>query len=166
MQFTIRRLLSLVAIVAALLALLPLWREVLPIVIVVDIPITSLCGLLTEVPLERPSWRRCISAALLGVLILAGGWLWARLVIWHFQRLEGHVVIAGATLRDDYPFWGLLIPSCVTGVCLVVYVSILACACIPRHRRDLLWLVVGYAAYLSFAWSVLFGDLDLEAFSD
>jgi hypothetical protein len=51
-------------------------------------------------------------------------------------------------------------------MCLIAYVFMLVCACLPRRRRGLLWLIVGYAAYLAFAWFVLFAALDIEVFFD
>jgi hypothetical protein len=69
-------------------------------------------------------------------------------------------------MLDNSEYWGWQVPACATGACLIAYVFILVCACLPRHRRGLLWLIVGSAAYLALAWFVLFAALDIEAFVD
>ncbi len=163
-QFTIRSLMYLVAVVAGLLALVLLWRDLLPVVIAVIMPTACLSGLLGEMPQERREWRHWISAARLGLIVLGAGWLWARSVISYFQRQEGYVAIGGASRGTHFEFWGLTLPSTATGICLVVYVSILVLACVPRRRRALLWFVVAYAASLAVAWVFLFADLGFEAF--
>jgi hypothetical protein len=165
-RFTIRTVMCLVAVVAGLLALAPVWSDALLVLVVLGVPFGSLCDLLKKVPGNRLSWRRWIQAAMIGAMILLGGWLWAVLAIWSFQRREGFVVISHAAMSDHYEYWGWQVPACATGACLIAYVSILACACLPRQRRGLLWLIVGYAAYLAFAWFVLFAALDIEVFLD
>ena len=128
------------------------------------IPLASLTGLRAQVPPERPSWRSVISAVMLGLIILGGGWFWARSVIWHFQRPEGFEAIGGASRGEDYQFWGLTVPRHATGICLMAYVSGLALACTPRRRRRLLLIVVAYALALALSYLFLFILLDFEAF--
>jgi hypothetical protein len=154
----------LIVVVAGLLALGPVWSDALLLLAVLGTPFGSLCALLKKVPRNRLSWRRWIQAAMLGAMILLGGWLWVLLAIRSFQRREGLIVLSNAAMLDHYEYWGWQVPACATGACLIADVSILACACLPRQRRGILWLIVGYAAYLAFAWFVLFAALDIEAF--
>ena len=163
-RFTIRTLMIAVLAVGGLLALLTVWVDLLPLLILVVIPLIGLSGLLARVPSQRPAWRFGISAVMLGLIILGGGWLWARSVIWYLQREQGFVAIGTASRLADYHFWGLTIPSSVTAVCLTVDVLVLAVACVPRRRRSMILLVMAYALALAGAWVLLFADLELEAF--
>jgi hypothetical protein len=138
-QFTIRRLMCLIVVVAGLLASGPVWSDALLVLAVLGIPFGSLCASLKKVPRNRLSWRRWIQAAMLGAMILLGGWLWAVLAIRSFQRREGLVVLSNAAMLDHYEYWGWQVPACATGVRLIAYVSILAGACVPRQRRGLWW---------------------------
>ena len=107
-----------------------------------------------------------VALAVVVALLVAfgGGWLWARSVIWFFQRQEGSVALDGASRGAHYRFFGLTIPSNLTAVCLVWDVLGLAILCAHRRRFDLWLLVVGYALALAFAWCFLFVSLDFEAF--
>jgi hypothetical protein len=156
----------LVAVVAGSLALLRIGLAMLPVVLAVLIPLIALSVLLQYVPGKRPSWRRGINAGRLGWLILGAGWLWARLIVSFFQKQEGLVDISNARRADFYEFWGLTVPSVATGVCLIVYVIILAVSCISRRRPTLLWLVGGYAVLLLISWFIVFVELVIEAFLD
>ena len=102
---------------------------------------------------------------MLGLIILGVGWLSARSVIWSFQRHEGFDAIGGASRGRGYYFWGMTVPSSVTGCCMLVDVLVLAVACTPRRRRGLLVLVVPYALALAVAWVALFAFLEIEAFN-
>src|SRR5207248_10064868 len=103
--------------------------ELLPVLVLVGIPLAVLSGLLAQVPPHRPAWRFGILAVMLGLVILGGGWLWARSVIWFFQRQEGFVALDGAGRGALYRFFGLTIPSHLTAVCLVCDVLGLAIIC-------------------------------------
>jgi hypothetical protein len=101
---------------------------------------------------------------MLGLIILGIGWLWARSVIWYSQRQEGFKAIGGASRGEDYQFWGLTIPSLVTGICLMVHALFLGVACAPRRRRGLMPVLVAYALALTVAYVLLFADVEFEAF--
>jgi hypothetical protein len=163
-RFTIRTLMIAVLAVGGLLASLTVWADLLPLFILVVIPLTGLGGLIAQVPPQRPAWRLGISVAMLGLIILGGGWLWARSLIWYWQWEQGLVAIGAVSREANYHFWGLTIPSRVTAICLMVVVLRLAVGCAPRRRRSLLFLVAAYALALAGAWVLLFADLELEAF--
>jgi len=164
LRFTIRGLMIAVAVVAGILALLTTWRELLPVLILVGIPLSCLSGLLAQVPPQRPGWRFGILAAMLGLVILGGGWLWARSVISFFQRQEESVALGALSRAAHYRTLGLTIPSSVTAIGLAWNVLGLALLCAHRRRFDLWLLVVAYAMALAFAWICLFAGLDFEAF--
>ena len=160
-QFTIRSVMIAVAVIAGLLAMLRLWREFLPILIVVGIPLTGLYKLLAKVPRNRPEWRTWITAAILGYVVLAAGWLWVRAAISFFQPEQGSIAIDGSIGGADYEFWGLTPRARLTGICLAVYASGMAIVCAPRRRRKLLPLVMGYALALAVLSSLLLACLAL-----
>ena len=54
LRFTIRSLMIAVAPIAGMLAVLTRWKEFLPVLIVVEIPLVSLTGLLARVPHDGP----------------------------------------------------------------------------------------------------------------
>ena len=163
-RFTIRSLMIAVAAVAGLLAVFTTWSEFLPVLILVGIPLAGLSGLLAQVPPRRSSWRFGILAVMLGLVILGGGWLWARSAIWFFQWQAGSVALDGASRGAHYRFWGLTIPMKMTAICLVWDVFGLSVVCAHRRRFGILVLVVGYALALVFAYVILFAWLDFEAF--
>jgi hypothetical protein len=163
-QFTIRSLMIGVLAVAGLLGLARVRPDLLPVVMLVGIPIVALVERLAHVPPHRPAWRVWIWAAVVGFVILGGGWLWARSATWYFQRQEGFIAIGGAHRSEYYQLWGSAIPCYVTGVGLVVCLPALILACVRRRRRGLLWLILPYAAWLAVAWLILFADLNFEAF--
>jgi hypothetical protein len=163
-KFTIRTLMIAVAALSGLLALLRDWLGLLPLYVVV-IPLAGLNGLRAQVPPQRPSWRFGILVVMLGFTILGVGWLWARSVIWYFQRQEGFDAIGSVSRAGYYQLWGLTVPSGVTAVCLMVHVLYLAVVCVPRRRRSLLPLVAAFALALAGAYVVHFADLEFEAFN-
>ncbi len=140
------------------------WRDFLPVSVLVLVPLAGLYGLRSQVPPQRPTWRFGVSAVMLGLIILGASWFWARSLVWYAQRLERFEAIGNATRGADYQFWGLTLPRNVTGICLLVYIVLLAIACTPRRRRGLLLVVILYALALAGAHFLLFIDLDLEAF--
>jgi hypothetical protein len=164
LRFTIGNLMIAVALVAGLLALFTAWIELLPVAILVGIPLVSLSGLLARVPPHRPGWRFGILLVILGLVILGGGWFWARAALWIFQRQERSFNLDGAAHANYYGFWGLDVPMLVTAVGLVVDVLVLVIVCARRRRAGLVLLVVGYAFALAFTWLSLFALLALEAF--
>jgi hypothetical protein len=163
-RFTIRTLISAIMAIGVIMAMLRRWNDFLLFFVFILVPLAGLIGLWTRVPQERPSWRRWISAAMLGLIILGGGWLWARCVIWHFQRQEGFVAIGGASRGAYYEFWGATVPERVTGICLLVYVLCLVAVCGPKRRRGFLPVILLYAFALAVAYIWLFADLAFEAF--
>ena len=163
-KFTIRSLMFAVMAVAVCFAVLRAWRDFLLVFVLVIIPLMGLIGLWTQVPPQRVSWRFGILAAMLGLIILGTGWLWARSVIWHFQGQEWFVAIGGASRGEDYEFWGSTLPGCVTGIGLIVHVLFLTVACATRRSRSLLLLVLPYALALAAVYIILFADLEFEAF--
>ena len=162
-RFTILSLMIAVAVIAGLLSVLTTWREFLPVLILVGIPVVGLAGLLARVPSQRPVWRLWIFTVMLGFVILGGGWLWARLAIGIFRWKTGTPRLDGS---GYYGKWGLGTPFLVTGICLIVHVLVMAIACLDRRRFGLFLLVVGYAIAMAFSWFLLFVLLDLEAFVD
>jgi hypothetical protein len=163
-KFTIRSLMIAVMAAAVCFAVLRAGRDFLLVSVLVLIPLLGLIGIWTQVPPQRVSWQFGILAAMLGLIILGMGWLWARSVIWHFQRQEGFVAIGGASHGEDYEFWGSTLPGCVTGIGLIVHVLLLTVACAPRRSRSLLLLVPPYALALTAVYIILFADLEFEAF--
>ncbi len=161
-RFTIRSLMIAVAAIAGLLSVLTTWREFLPVLILVGLPVVGLTGLLARVPPQRPVWRLWILTVMLGFMILGGGWLWARLAIGIFRWKTGSPL----DRSGYYAGWGLMIPSFVTGIGLIVHVLVLAIACVDRRRFGLLLLVVGYALAQAISWFLLFALLGFEAYSD
>ena len=131
-RFTIRTLIIAIMAVGVVTAMLRRWNDFLLFLVFILVPLAGLMGLWTRVPQERTSWRRWIAAAMLGLVILGTGWLWARCVIWRFQRLEGFVLIGGASRGAYYEFWGATVPERVTGICLLVYVLFLVVVCAPK----------------------------------
>ena len=167
MQFTIRNLRVAVAVAAGWLAVLLAGREILPGLVLLGLPLAGLFGLRARVPPQRPAWRFGILAVMLGPVILGGGWLWARCVIWSFQRETGAIAIGSASRGAYYEFWGLTVPGAVTGMGLMAYVLWLAIRCmLPRRLGPFLLLpvVVAYAFVLAFGWFALFVPLAFEAF--
>ncbi len=163
-RFTIRTLIVAIMALGVLMPMLRRWNDLLFFFFLILVPLTGLAGLWTRVPQDRPSWRRWISAAMLGLIILGTGWLWARCVIWQFQRQEGFVAIGGASWGAYYEFWGATLPERVTGICLLVYVLFLVVVCAPKRRRAFLPVVVLYAFGLAAAYIWFFASLEFEAF--
>ncbi len=163
-RFTIRTLIIAIMAVGVLMAMVRRWHDFLFFFVMILVPLAGLAGLWSRVPQERPSWRRWISAAMLGLIILGTGWLWARCLIWHFQRQEGFVAIGGASRGAYYEFWGSTVPERVTGICLLVYVLFLLVVCTRKRRRAFLPLVVSYALGLAAAYIWFFASLGFEAF--
>jgi hypothetical protein len=163
-RFTIRTLVVAIMAVGILVAMLRRWNDFLFFFFLILVPLAGLLGLWSRVPEERPSWRRWISAAMLGLVILGGGWLWARCVIWQFQRQEGFVAIGGAGRGAYYEFWGSTVPECVTGICLLVYALFRVVVCAPKRRRPFLPVAVLYALGLAAAYIWFFASLEFEAF--
>jgi hypothetical protein len=166
LRFTIGSLMTAVAIVAVLLALFTAWRELLPVAILVGIPLAALSGLLAYVSSQRPEWRFGIQLMMLGLVILGGGWLWSHLILRQVGRRMGPLGLDGALRADDHRFWGFQVPMVVTGICLAVYVLVLAIVCARRRRVGLAVLVMGYAYALAVDWALLVFLLDLETFVD
>jgi hypothetical protein len=152
-----------VAIVAGLLAVFTAWIQLLPLVIFVGIPLAVLSGLVARVPPQQLSRRFWIQVVIVGWLILGIGWLWARAMLWFFQRQVGSQRLGSAFLAGYYEFWGLKVPMMVTGICLVMNVLVLTIACASRRRAGLALLVAGNAYALAFVWSLLFISLHFES---
>jgi hypothetical protein len=162
-QLTIRTLMITVMALGVVFALLRDWSDLWPVSVLVVIPLAGLTGLRAQVPPERTSWRFGVSAVMLGLIILGVGWFWARSVIWYIQWQEGFQLIYIASRGEDYQFWGSTVPRNVTGVCLLVYIVLLASACTAR-RRGLLPVVAAYALALAGSYVILFALLEFEAF--
>jgi hypothetical protein len=165
--FTTRGLMIAVAVVASLLGALRAWREMLlflPALALASLPLVGSRVRLVRLPRQRAKWRYGYMAVMLAWVILGSGWLWARSVIRSFQQREGYIAIGGAARGAYYEFWGWTVPSSVTGICLVTYVSGLAILCLRRRRFVLLLALVGYALLLAYAWLAAFVPLAFEAF--
>ncbi len=166
-RFTIRGLMIAVAVIAGSLALVVNHSEFFQLLIIVGIPLAGLIGLLLRVPRDRPGWRLGVQAAMLGWLIIAAGWLWARSVIWWFQHHEGlgaGVLLSSA--HNYYEFLGLIAPMGVTAFCLAAHVLGLARACVRRGESQFVGclFVFGYGAVLAIAYLLLFAALQIEYF--
>ena len=163
-RFTIRSLMIALMAVAVCLAVFRARHDLLLVFVLVIIPLVGLIGLWAQVSPQRVSWRLGILSAMLGLIILGMGWLWARSVIWHFQGQEGFVAIGGANRGEDYQFWGSTLPGFVTGICSTIYVLFLTAACARRRRRILLLPALAYALAMAVVYVTLFADLEFEAF--
>jgi hypothetical protein len=163
MQFTIRGLMFAVAVLALVLAVWPAWPVLLLIFGLVGIPATAVI-LLAQVPWKRLPWRFGIAAFAPGFIVLTGGWLWARSMISSFQRHEGFIAIGAASRGAYYEYWGVTVPSAVTGSCLIALVLPMLVVCAIRRRFDLFMGTVGYALVMACAYVWLFADLEFEAF--
>ena len=130
--------------------------HLLLVFVLVVIPLVGLIGLRTQVSPQRVSWRLGILAAMLGLIILGIGWLWARSVIWHFQGQERFVAIGGASRGEDYRFWGSTLPGCVTGICSIIYVLFLTAASATRAvEASCCWYWHTHSHWQSFTSSFL-----------
>jgi hypothetical protein len=154
-----------VAVIAGSLAVVLNHTECLPLLIIVGIPLGGLIGLLRRVPPDRPGWRLGVQAVMLGWLIIAGGWLWARSVVWWLQHREGLPSLGVSSLLDKYDFWWLRVPLGVTAFCLVAHVLGLARFCLRRRHFVGCLFVFGYGTVLAVACMLLFVALELEVFS-
>ena len=162
-RFTIRALMIAIMAVGVGVALLREWRDLLPFSSIVLLPIGGLAALRTQVA-PPPSWRHEVPAGLMGWGILGAGWLWARCLIWKFQRQEGFVAIGGATQGKHYEYWALTVPGNVTAVGLILYAVLLTVACAPRRRRGVWPVLMGHLLALAAAYIWFFAGLAFEAF--
>ena len=162
-QFTIRGLMIAVAAVAVFLAVWPARSVLLLILVLAGVPATGVI-LLAQVPWKRLPWRFGIVAFTPGLIVLGAGWFWARTVISSFQRREGFIAIGAASRGAYYEYWGVTVPSAVTGSCLIALVLPTLVICAIRRRFDLLMGTVGYAFVMVCAYVWLFADLEFEAF--
>jgi len=153
-----------VAVIAGSLAVVLNHEEFLPLLIIVGIPLGGLIGLLRRVPPDQPGWRVGVQAAMLGWLIIAGGWLWARSVIWWFQHREGLRAVGVLSSAHKYDFWGLTVPMGVTAFCLVGHVLGLARFRLRRRQFVGCLFVFGYGAVLAIGYMLLFAALELEVY--
>ena len=119
-RFTIRVLMIAIMAVGVALAILREWRGFLPFALFALVSFGGLVAIRPQVA-PPPSWRYEVPAGLLGWGILGAGWLWARCLIWQFQRQEGFVAIGGASQGKYYEYWALTVPGNATAVGLIVY---------------------------------------------
>jgi hypothetical protein len=101
----------------------------------------------------------CLATVSLGL-----GLLWSRLVLSHFQHIEGYEAIGNSQQGEYYKFWSVSLPS---WVCLVIWVGCMILAIrIPLIRRQyaLLSILAVYLLFLTFAHIFLFAGFGFEAF--
>ncbi len=111
----------------------------------------------------QSKWPRV--AGLVGVAILAIGWLWARVAIWFWQARLGYTSIGISADGAWYEFWGLTIPQNVTGTCLAAYtISVILISAVNR-RIDLAIGSIGLACILGFLYIFGFALLGFDAFN-
>jgi hypothetical protein len=106
----------------------------------------------------------CIGAAVTSGFLLALGWVWARLLLSHFQRREGVTFLNRTPNAAHYELWGLLLPGGVTAnACLIV--ALISLFTLGRRREFfLLTALSGYFLVLAGTYLLAFASLSFAAF--
>ena len=117
-------------------------------------------GTFTE---HRPR-RLFVRPTVLSTAIVAGGCLWARIAIWHFQTREGFVAIGNSASGSYYEHWGFTVPGTVTGVCLTASVFAATVHFIRSGRLDVAVAFLGYALLLLLIYAFIYTLFLFEAF--
>jgi hypothetical protein len=90
--------------------------------------------MLREFDLHSKKVRLFAIVTLPAVILLTGGWTWAKLAISSFQGHEGSIYIGSSTHVDYYTYWGLIVPFVTTSACIATYFA--ACLSFLLRNRD------------------------------
>jgi hypothetical protein len=161
-QFTIRGLMIAVAVIAVSLAVALNHWELLPLLLIAGIPVGGLIGLLRRVPRDRPGWRIGVRAAMLGWLMLGGGWFWAQLFVWWFkEQAKLHGVGARSYVYDNRSWW-LNVPLFLTAFFLIAHALGLARLCWGRRQGIGCLYAFAYAMALAVAYLLMAATLEIQ----
>ncbi len=151
-----------VAVIAVSLAVALNHWELLPLFVIAGIPVGGLIGLLRRVPPDRLGWRIGVRAAMLGWLMLGGGWLWAQSLVWWFKQQQKLHGVAARLYAHDNEFWWLNVPLFVTAFFLIAHALGLARFCWGRRQSVGCLFAFGYATALAVAYLLMVVSLEIQ----